>query len=180
MNFFYRQSIIFFGIALPFLVCALAIGGCLMAIGNFQEKLKIKTANFKTNESLQKTIKELEQEVREERPHLQRWTTELSKETASSVSNTLRRILNNLPTKEIQQTAFERPSSAATGFGSASAQKSAPIKVSFRGTYRTIQRALLELESLMPQLQIVDMKIDPVSGQSSLVNMQITYTAWEN
>ncbi len=178
MNF-YRQAIVLFGIVVPFVICAIAIGGCLMAIGNFQDKLKSKTANFKTNQTLQKTIKELELQVREERPHLERWTSELSKETASSVSTTLRSIMNDLPTKEIQQTSFERPSSAG-GFGSASAQKSSLIKVSFRGTYRTIQRALLQLESLMPQLHIVDMKIDPVSGQNSLINIQITYTVWEN
>lgn len=178
MNF-YRQSIVLFGIVVPFVICAIAIGACVMAIGNFQDKLKSRTANFKTNQTLQKTIKKLEQEVREERPHLERWTGELSKETASSVSNTLRRILNDLPTKEIQQTSFERPN-ASSGFGSASSQKSSPIKVSFRGTYRTIQRALLELESVMPQLHIVDMRIDPVSGQTSLINIQITYTVWEN
>lgn len=86
--------------------------------------------------------------------------------------------MNDLPTKEIQQTAFERPP-ATGGFGAASTQNSSLIKVAFRGTYRTIQRALLELESLMPQLHIVDMKIDPVSGQNSMINIQITYTVWE-
>jgi hypothetical protein len=178
MNY-YRQSIVVFGIVVPILIFAIAIGGGFYAVGNFQDSLKAKTAGFKTNQDLKKTIKKLEQEVREERPHLERWTNELSKETASSVSNTLRRILNDLPAKEIQQTAFERPKSAG-GFGSASAQKSSPIKVSFRGTYRTIQRALLELESVLPQLHMMDMKIDPVSGQSSLINIQVTYTVWEN
>jgi hypothetical protein len=177
MNF-YRQSIVLFGIVVPFLLCALAIGGCLIAIGNFQDTLKSKQANFKTNATLQVKIKQLEKEVKEERPHLERWIGDLSKETASSVSNALRRILNDLPPKEIQQTAFERPTTSG-GFGSASAQKSSIIRVSFRGTYRTIQRALLELESLMPQLHIVDMKIDPVSGQTSMINIQITYTVWE-
>lgn len=178
MNF-YRQPIILFGIVVPFLICAIAIGGCLMVVADFQKTLKTKTSTYKANETLQVKIKGLEKEVLAERPHLERWTEDLSKETASSISNTLRGILNNLPPKEIQQTSFERPTSSS-GFGSASAQKSSIIRVGFRGTFRTIQRALLELESLKPQLQIVEMKIDPVSGQSSLINIQISYSVWEN
>jgi molybdopterin converting factor small subunit len=178
MNY-YRQSIILFGIVVPFLICAIAIGGCIYAIGDFQQTLKTKQAEFKTNSTLQKTIKELEKEVGAERPYLERWTEDLSKETASSVSNNLRRITSKLPPKEIIQTAFE-PSATKGGFGSASAQKSSIVKVGFRGTYRTIQRALLELESIMPQLHIVDMKMDPISGENSMINMQVTYTVWEN
>lgn len=175
----YRQSIIVFGIVVPFVVCAVAIGGCFYAIGDFQQTLKRKETELKTNATLQKEIKGLEKEVGAERPHLERWTEELSKETASSVSNNLRRITGKLPQKEITQTAFE-PSTAKGGFGAASAQKSSIVKVGFRGTYRTIQRALLELESTMPQLHVVDMKIDPISGDNAMVNMQITYTVWEN
>lgn len=175
----YRQPIVLFGIVLPFLICAIAIAGCLYVISDFQNTLRSKSNSYLTHNTLQTKIKLLEKEVLSERTHLTRWTQDLSKETASSVSNTLRRIINELPAKEIQQTAFERPTSSG-GFGSASAQKSSLIRVSFRGTYRTIQRALLELEALMPQLHIVDMKIDPVSGQNSMINIQITYTVWEN
>ena len=177
MNY-YRQSIILFSIVVPVLICGIAIGGCMYAIGEFKNSLKTKKEEFKTDQSLQVTIRELEKEVGSERPYLERWTEELSKETASSVSNNLRRITSKLPAKEIQQTAFE-PASAKGGFGSASAQKSSLFKVAFRGSYRTIQRALLELETAMPQLHIVDMKIDPISGQQS-INIQVTYTVWEN
>jgi hypothetical protein len=178
MNY-YRQSIVIFGFVMPFLLCAVAIGACFYAIGNFQARLKIKQAEFKTNETLQVTMKQLEKEIGSERPHLERWTEELSKETASSVSNNLRRITGKLPPKEIVQTAFE-PSASKGGFGSASAQKSSLVKVAFRGTYRTLQRTLLELESLMPQLHIVEMKIDPINNENSMINMQVTYTVWEN
>jgi hypothetical protein len=37
----------------------------------------------------------------------------------------------------------------------------------------------MELETRMPQLQLQEIKIDP-SPQSSLLNFQVTYTAWEN
>ena len=61
-----------------------------------------------------------------------------------------------------------------------SAQKSSQIRIAFRGTFRTMQRAFLELETRMPQLQLQDLKIDPSSSGSALLNFQVTYTAWEN
>ncbi len=54
------------------------------------------------------------------------------------------------------------------------------VKVAFRGTYRTLQRTLLELESLMPQLHVVELKMDPINNENSMINMQVTYTVWEN
>ena len=95
------------------------------------------------------------------------------------MATNLREIIERLPSKEIQQTAFERPG-ARGGFGSVAAQSSSQIRIAFRGTYRTLQRAFLELETRMPQLQLQDLRIDPSSNQSSLMNFQVTYTAWEN
>ena len=54
------------------------------------------------------------------------------------------------------------------------------LRIAFRGTFRTMQRAFLELETRMPQLQLQELKIDPSSTQSSLLNIQVNYTAWEN
>ena len=53
----------------------------------------------------------------------------------------------------------------------------------FRGTFRTMQRAFLELESRMPQLQLQELRIDPSPNQQNqapLLNFQVNYTAWEN
>lgn len=58
MNF-YRQSILLFGIIVPFLICAIAIGICVYAIGDFQQTLKTRTANYETNLTLQAKIKGL-------------------------------------------------------------------------------------------------------------------------
>ena len=117
--------------------------------------------------------------VARQRQHLERWETQLAEETASAVGTNLREIYAQLPSKEIQQTAFERPG-ASGGFGTASAQNSSQIRIALRGTFRTLQRAFLELETRMPQLQLEELRIDPNATQSSLLNLQVTYTAWEN
>lgn len=176
---FYRQPIILFCLVLPLLVAAILFGACAVGMSNVKDSLSVKKKTFEDNETSLRTVAKIEKEVKQERPHMERWNASLSVETASSVAMTLRQIMENLPSREIQQTAFERPSTVG-GFGSVSPQKSSMLRISFRGTFRTLQRAILELETRMPQLQLQDMKLDPVSGQSNLVNMQVTYTAWEN
>jgi hypothetical protein len=52
--------------------------------------------------------------------------------------------------------------------------------LSFRGTYRSVQRAFLALETRMPQLQLQELRITPNVNQPSMHNVQVSYTAWEN
>ena len=63
--------------------------------------------------------------------------------------------------------------------GTATAQKSAQVRLAFRGTYRSVQRAFLELETLMPQLQLQELKIDTSQSSTSTMNFAVTYTSWE-
>lgn len=173
----YRQTIILFGIVLPLIVTAVVVGACFMLQSNMAASFATKQANYKVSETGRRAAQAVETQVTSQRPHLERWTTLLSQETASTATTTLRDIAGHLPAKEIYQTAFEPV--ASSGLGTLSAQKSSQLRIAFRGTYRTLQRAFLELETRMPQLQLQELKIDPSSTQSSL-NLQVTYTAWEN
>lgn len=175
----YRQPIILFGAVLPIIATAVLIGICSMLKSKMVTSSEIKQKSYKAYELGRIAGLEIEAQVGRQRQHIERWKTQLSQETASAATTNLREISEHLPTKEIQQTAFERPS-ANGGFGTISAQNSSQIRIAFRGTYRTMQRAFLELETRMPQLQLQDLKIDPSTNQSALLNFQVTYTAWEN
>jgi hypothetical protein len=175
----YRQPIILFGLILPIVATAVLIGIFSMLKSNMVTSSAIKQKSYTAYEAGRFASLKIEAQVGRQRPHLDRWKTQLSQETASAVTTNLREISEGLPAKEIQQTAFERPSTSG-GFGAISAQSSSQIRIAFRGTYRTMQRAFLELETRMPQLQLQELKIDPSTNQSSLLNFQVTYTAWEN
>lgn len=175
----YRQSIILFGIVIPAVIAAAVVGTGIFLKSKMVASYDNKQTNYQKYEKGRIAGLEIEAQVTRQRQHLDRWKQQLSEETASSVATNLRSIMEHLPNKEIQQTAFERPG-AAGGFGSAAAQTSSQIRIAFRGTYRTLQRAFLELETKMPQLQLQELKMDPSSNQSTLMNLQVTYTAWEN
>ena len=176
---YYRQSIAMFGIVLPALAMVILIGICYLLKSKMTESYAYKMSNYKNYEMGRLAGIELESLVTRQRPHIERWDTQLSQETASAVTTHMREITEGLPSKEIQQTAFE-PTSTKSGFGSTSAQNSSQVRIAFRGTFRTMQKALLELETRMPRLQLQELKIDPSSNQSSLLNFQVSYTAWEN
>ncbi len=175
----YRQTIILFGVIVPVLCAAIVVGIGSMLKSKMAASFDNKQKTYKTYEQARHAGLKIEAEVIRQREHLERWNEQLSLETASTVATNLREISDQLPSKEIQQTAFERPNGSG-GFGVASAQNSSQIRIGFRGTYRTLQRAFLELETRMPQLQLQELKLDPINTHSSLMNLQVTYTAWEN
>jgi hypothetical protein len=175
---FYRQSIILFGFVAPFAVCAAVVFGGQAFKSRAEASFNKKQALYKTAETNRVGALGLEAQVTKKRPHFERWMDQVGKETANSITSHLKEIGDKLPPKEFQQTAFERPGGKA-GFANASAQNSSQVRLAFRGTFRSVQQAFLELETRMPQLQMQDLKIDPSSSSTSSLNFQVTYTAWE-
>lgn len=175
---FYRQSIVIFGFALPAVICALVVGGGIIlkskAEASFQEKLSL----FKASEANRLGSQGIEKDISQKRGHVERWTAQLERETANSITSYLKEIADRLPAKEFQQTAVEYPSGEGS-FGTVTAQKSSQVRLAFRGTYRSVQKAFLELETLMPQLQLQELKIDPNVSSPSTMNFSVTYTSWE-
>jgi hypothetical protein len=174
----YKQSIIFFGIVLPMFAMAAIIGGCFFLKTHITESFEAKTAQFQIYTQSRNAAMQIEGSVAKQRSHLARWKQELSADTRSSLRNNLKQIADKLPSKEFMETVFD-PVPGKGGFGAASTQKSSQFNLGFRGTYRTVQKALAELEARMPQLQLQELKIDP-SAQGGLLNFQVSYTAWEN
>ena len=176
----YKQSIILFGIVVPVLMAGIVFGACAFVKAKITNSFNNKAQYYSGHEQSRMGALEIEAQLSRQRVSSERWQELLKQETFSLVTTNLRAIGEDLPPKEFQQTAFERLGQT-TGFGSISAQKSSGLKFNFRGTFRTVQQAFLELETRMPNLQLQDLRIDPnVSPESSLLNFQVTYTAWEN
>ena len=176
----YKQPIIIFGIAIPLILTVLVIGSGALLLSKMAGSLDTKSQYYSGHEATRTGALQMEADLSKQKDSSERWQELVSQETSSLVTTNLRTIAENLPPKEFQQTAFERLGSS-TGLGKVSAQKSSGLRFNFRGTYRTVQLAFLELESRMPNLQLQELKIDPNSGtESSLLNFQVTYTAWEN
>jgi hypothetical protein len=176
---YYRQSILFFGLVLPLLACGLLVGGAFYFQQDVAASFAGKGQQYKISQQSRVAADNMEKQVAAKRPYATAWKALLAEETKSEVNNQLRKIQDSLPAKEFQKTATDSLNMAG-GFASVSAQKSSQIRLGFRGTYRAIQRAFLELETRMPQLQLQEFRMDSNTSQASLNNVDVTYTAWEN
>ena len=176
----YRQPIILFGIALPLLASAALVGIAASLKSQVVDSFNAKETSVKAAAMGVIAAQALETEVSIQRPQMQHWSSQLALETKSLVNKNLKEIAEHIPNKKELVFSNSEPSATKAGFGSVSAQNSSQVSLSFRATYRTMQLALLELETRMPQLQAGAIKIVPSPTQSSLLNFQVTYTAWEN
>ncbi len=175
---FYRQSIVAFGFVVPALICAAVAGGgvflCSKALASFQEKQSLHKASEANNRNSQS----IEAQISRKREHVERWRGQMEKEMKNTLTSHLKEISDKLPQKEFTQTAVEWPNGSG-GVAAASSQNSSQVRLAFRATFRSMQKALIELETVMPQLQLQEMKIDPSPTSTSSLNFQVTYTAWE-
>ncbi|MGC4017630.1 MAG: hypothetical protein QM755_24405 [Luteolibacter sp.] len=176
---FYRQSITLFGIVLPLLVAGIVVGVAFYIASDMKADFAQKEKKYAMSEKSRIEAIGTETTLGRKRQFTEQWKAKLGEETKSAISANLRKIQETLPSKEFQSTAFE-PMNGRGGFGSVSSQKSSQLRLGLRGTFRTVQRAFLELETRMPQLQLNELKMDPSSNQTSLLNFEVTYTAWEN
>jgi hypothetical protein len=174
----YRQPILLFGLILPLLACGAVAGGLLYIHKNMAASFASTQKQYQAAQLSKRNAEAADKQVSAKRAFYTEWQKLLAKETKSEVSNHLRKIQDSLPAKEFQQTSADSLTGAG-GFASASTQKSSQLRLGFRGTYRALQRAFLELETRMPQLQLQEFRMDANTNQTSLSNVDVTYTAWE-
>ena len=174
----YKNPIITFGLILPLIGAALVVVACAKVKDRINARFEERQRNYQVYDQNRKIAQGIEAQIGKQRPHLSRWTEDLGRETASAASENLRLIGEKLPAREFQQTGFDRESQPG-GFGAVAAQRASRIRVSFRGSFRTVQRAFAELETRMPRLQLEELSIQPIVSPVPQLNFQATYTSWE-
>jgi Type II secretion system (T2SS), protein M subtype b len=176
---FYRQSILVFGFFIPILIGVLLLMGAYYFKENIFASYNKNVIAYGRYEKERKDCLTIEGKLLPERPAMERWGKLLSEKTATTVVSQLREIMVDVSKSDLQETS-SIPSSTKAGFGTVSEHRSSQLQITFRGTYCAMQKVLLKLETRFPQLQLNDLKIDPNTNQSSLLNFQVSYTAWEN
>jgi hypothetical protein len=175
----YKKPIILFGIVTPMVFSLILLGICSQLKRKVSVVYDVRAQQYKSFQVSKLTSAQIEQEVKSQRDLYNQWQALLEQDSLSVLNENMKILAGKLPSKEFQQPIPEKLSNKL-GFGQASAQKSNAIKFNLKGTYRTTQKALLELETRMPNLQLQDLRIDPnPNSNSSLLSVQVTYTAWE-
>ena len=176
MNQHYKDSVVIFGLVAPVLLVAVVLGLGIHFRGKFEKTYEKRKASYESYKTVVAQREKLELQVKEQEPHMNRWLALFDKPAATSVNGFFRDFQKNYGAEELQLTAF-KPSGKG-GIGGASEQSSVQLQLAFRGTYRALQHAFLELETRMPLLQLDSIKLNTHEGQNVL-NAVVIYTAWQ-
>lgn len=177
MNPHYKDPVIIFGLAVPLLLIVLTLGLGFHFRGKFERTYESRKAQHQTFKSVEAEREALHKKVQEQEPHMNRWMALFEKPPATKVNGFFQDFQKRYDSGEFQLTAF-RPTSSPGGIGGACSQSSIQLHLAFRGTYRALQNAFLELETRMPQLQLDSIKLSS-QGNQNVLNASVVYTAWQ-
>lgn len=177
MNPFYKKSVLAFGLVAPLLLIVVLFGVALHYKSDLEIAYEQRRSGYTKFKQTQQVREGLEQTVKSQEQLMDKWMGLFETATASRVNGILSEVQKRFPGEEFQQTSFRR-SHSKSGIGGASKQPSVQLDLKFRGTYRGLQNAFLELETHMPHLQLDTMKIKQEPNRNVL-SADLAYTAWQ-
>jgi hypothetical protein len=178
MNPHYKDPVIIFGLVAPILLVVLTLGLGVHFRGKFEKTYQARKEQFDAYKIVEEQREALQKKINSQEPHLNRWMALFEKSTTTDVSGFFRGCQKQYGGQEFQLTSIRRTSSTG-GIGGASEQPSIQLQLGFRGTFRALQIAFLELETRMPQLQMDSFKISVNQPNRRVLNMNLIYTAWQ-
>lgn len=175
----YKKPIIIFGIVIPLVIAASVVGICWVLKGKVSTIYEARVQQYKTVQMSKLSANQIESQVIRQRDLFKQWSEVIEQDSFTLLNANMKILAGKLPAKEFKQPITERMINKI-GFGTVSAQNSKALKFNIKGNYRTAQKALLELETRMPNLQLQDLRMDPnTTTDESILNIQVSYTAWE-
>ncbi|MFP6865468.1 MAG: hypothetical protein VCA35_05960 [Roseibacillus sp.] len=178
MNPHYKEPVIIFGLVAPLLLIVLVFALGFHFRGKFEKTYEARLRKYEDYKSVEAQREALEKKIRTQEPHMNRWMRLFEKPTATAVNGFFSEYQKRQDGKKFQQTKFRRTSSSG-GIGGASSQPSIQLQLAFRGTFRALQNAFLELETRMPQLQLDSIKLSIAQPNQDTLNADLIYTAWQ-
>lgn len=178
MNPHYKEPVLVFGLIVPLVLVVVVLGLGVHFRGKFESTYRSRKDHHASYKKVEAERSVLEKKIRAQEPHLNRWMSLFEGATGSDVKGFFSKFQESVSGQEFTQTAFRR-TSASGGIGGASAQPSIQIQLAFRGTYRALQNAFLELETRMPHLQLDSLKLTVSNQNSQVLNADLVYTAWQ-
>lgn len=175
----YKDPIAVFGLVLPIVLVLVVLGLGMHFKSKFETTYEERLAKHEDFKRVEVQRKALAAKVRNQEPHMNRWMALFERPADANVNDFLGEFQKQFDPTQFQHTGFTRSTTATGGIGGASAQPSVQLELGFRGTYRALQNAFLELETRMPHLQLDRIKLSVSNPDRRLLNAKVTYTAWK-
>ncbi|MDF1823941.1 MAG: GspMb/PilO family protein [Verrucomicrobiales bacterium] len=180
----HTSAIAIFGVALPFFVVLILLGGTLYGRNKLQSEHNSKQAIYNKHREAKAAVMELDAFLTREnrREKVAYWNEKLELDFIQSLSENLERILSDFDTSALRQTALTQ----AKGLSQIASKVDNPhsrIQLSFEGGFKPMQILLAELEKEMPHLFLESVSIKPTlasnESEQGFLSFTLTYMCWE-
>jgi len=173
----YKKSITLFGFVIPILLVVVFSIICIVVSGNIKSKAVVRETAFAQHNTLQTQVTKLQAGMREKRIANKQWEKVLSSDIRPALQLNLKSILDKYTSRQVAQTGFFRPATLGR-LAMGAQQQSSSVTLKFRGTYLPMEKALIELESRLPQMQVNSFNITRERTSDELL-FDLSYTIWE-
>lgn len=176
MNTNYKKAVVVFGLVLPLLLIALLTGLVLHAKGRVEETYAKRNASYQKNSMLDLKVAKLRQELALSEDAAKRDEELLKSVDRRSFTKKWKDVGGSFKSNEF---GFSLPvwKPGGVGLGSGQGSSASLVTMTFSGTYRAMQEALVEVESDLPQMQMNSMVIVPDANAEKL-NFKTSFTLW--
>ncbi|MCB1076831.1 MAG: hypothetical protein KDM64_03285 [Verrucomicrobiae bacterium] len=181
----YRQSIIFFGGVIPFIILGVLLGSVLYGRSKLHATKEVKEAAFEKYQAAAGAVSYVEEELQIEgrAEQMAYWEDQLKGELVQSLTQNLNEIASQFTEDQLARTEFGRPGTQSALAGGTKNPHSR-FRLSFEGGFGPMQTLLAELETRMPQLTLEGLDISPISDADSKskgkLRFDVTYLAWQD
>ena len=171
----YLDAISFFGIIIPLILFGIIFFGIKKTQSYFSTKHDEQAAAFQQDQLTIKQVEKLKNSEKEQNQILKEYESLLESEPSTAITQSLRQSAEKYG-KELSQSSFSR--SRSNSVATRVDNPSSTWMFTLKGSLRSIQKALVELEQTNPHLMA-----DSISFQVDRKNQRIqtnaVYTAWQ-
>ena len=176
MSEHYRQPIAVFGFILPIVVMTILAGGMLFCTSSVNNEFASKKRAYDVSQEAKRQIMKLRGKVETNKPKMDAWDKLLRTETRGTFLEHWKNAAKNFSGKELTKSSRSWIN-YSEGIGKGVSQPSSQVIMSFVGTYRAMQTALMELETALPTMQLDALDIEQDANGRG-VKFTTTYTVW--
>ena len=178
----HTESIVVFGLILPGLVLAIALGGVLFGRSKLHSTANQKIEAYREYEQAAAALKVTEREFVSRRESFTYWKENVSKELIQTLSANLRQAMEPYTDDQLRQTELSRPSNSSQ-FASMTKNRYDRFRLSFEGGFGPMQHVLATLETQMPQIVLETFNVGPSAqsasqGSARRLKFDVTYLSW--